>query len=700
MSNRYKGGVLSATPPTTSSSAAPGIWTLEQQMQATAGTGWPFGGPFTYIEDVFSTWLYTGNSSTQTITNGINLSANGGLVWSKDRADGSHWWIDTIRGRDSFLVSNNTNGQTTGFNGNIASFNSNGYSLTTGYPNTNTANYVSWTFREQAKFFDIVTYTGTGGARTINHNLGSAAGCIMIKCTSTTSNWMVWHTSISGQNNLYLNSTAGTSGVAADPISVNGWPSSPSTTTFNVDAGTDSCNTVGETYVAYLFATNAGGFGLTGNDNVITCGSYTGIAYPTSLDVNVGFEPQWVMIKNATTASGWTMWDVMRGMAVVPAINTAQAQLLEPNTAAVESIQPGIYPTATGFVVKNGLTAISGSGDTMIYIAIRRGPMKVPTVGTTVFSPIARTGTGAIAQITGVGFPPDLAINAARTRSASTNTQVTDRLRGTRVSVFTNRTDGDLTYTNAITAFGSDGETLGTDATQGAVNVSGSTYINWLFGRAPGFFDEVCYTGNGTAGLSVSHNLTVPPEMVIVKRRDSTGDWPVLMRNVDRLGSAGSSYRVNSTASWDPAGVYFSDSSGTFVPATDATSTVFKVSNATAVNASAGTYVAYLFATCAGVSKVGSYTGTGTTLQVNCGFTAGSRFVLIKRADASGDWYVWDSARGIVSGNDPYLLLNDTAAEVTGTDYVDTYNAGFELSSTAPAGLNANGGTYIFLAIA
>jgi len=117
-------------------------------------------------------------------------------------------------------------------------------------------------------------------------------------------------------------------------------------------------------------------------------------------------------------------------------------------------------------------------------------------------------------------------------------------------------------------------------------------------------------------------------------------------------------------------------------------------------NASGGTYVAYLFATAAGVSKVGSYTGTGTTLQINCGFTGGARFVMIKRTDSTGDWYVWDSARGIIAGNDPYLLFNSTAAEVTNTDYVDTYSLGFEISSTAPAAINANGGTFIFLAIA
>jgi hypothetical protein len=100
------------------------------------------------------------------------------------------------------------------------------------------------------------------------------------------------------------------------------------------------------------------------------------------------------------------------------------------------------------------------------------------------------------------------------------------------------------------------------------------------------------------------------------------------------------------------------------------------------------------------VSKVGSYTGNGTTQAIACGFTGGARFVLIKRTDSTGDWYVWDSARGIVAGNDPYLLLNSTAAEVTGTDYIDTSATGFEISSTAPAAINASGGTFVFLAIA
>ena len=117
-------------------------------------------------------------------------------------------------------------------------------------------------------------------------------------------------------------------------------------------------------------------------------------------------------------------------------------------------------------------------------------------------------------------------------------------------------------------------------------------------------------------------------------------------------------------------------------------------------NVSGATYVVYLFATVAGVSKVGSYTGTGSSINVDCGFSSTARFVLIKRTDSTGDWYVWDSARGIVAGNDPYVLANSSAAEVTGTDYIDPYSSGFNITAVAPASLNASGGTYIFLAIA
>ena len=127
---------------------------------------------------------------------------------------------------------------------------------------------------------------------------------------------------------------------------------------------------------------------------------------------------------------------------------------------------------------------------------------------------------------------------------------------------------------------------------------------------------------------------------------------------------------------------------------------MFTLGDDSNVNASSSTYMAYLFATVAGISKVGSYSGTGSDVNVDCGFSAGARFILIKRSDSTGDWYLYDSVRGIVAGNDPYLLLNSNAAQVTSTDYIDPLSSGFTVTSSAPAALNTSGGTYVFYAIA
>jgi hypothetical protein len=169
--------------------------------------------------------------------------------------------------------------------------------------------------------------------------------------------------------------------------------------------------------------------------------------------------------------------------------------------------------------------------------------------------------------------------------------------------------------------------------------------------------------------------------------------------------------RTNGSANWaiynaalgNSRVLNFDDQIGTsdvfFWNNTTPTSTVFSVGTAAITNQSANNFVAYLFASCPGVSKVGSFTGTGATQVINCGFTGGARFVLIKATSATGSWYVWDSARGIVAGNDPYLVLNGSAAEVTNTDWVDTAATGFELSNAGGNLANTNGVSYIFLAV-
>jgi hypothetical protein len=301
-----------------------------------------------------------------------------------------------------------------------------------------------------------------------------------------------------------------------------------------------------------------------------------------------------------------------------------------------------------------------------------------------VFAAVSRTGTDANAVVT-AGFPPDFSIT--KNRFSSVGNGVLDRLRGlNNVLTTTDVAPDDTVQTDIIRSWNMTGLTLGPDANTSVFNWSSNTYINYMFRRAAGYFDEACFSGSGS-NTTQAHNLTTVPELIFVKRRNASGAWQVYasaLANTEYLVLDSTAAKATGATRWN---------------STTPTSSVFSLGTDATVNASGGTYIAYLFATATGVSKVGSYTGTGTTLQIDCGFTAGARFVLIKRTDSTGDWYVWDTARGIIAGNDPYLLLNSGVAEVTSTDYIDTYSAGFEISSTAPAAINANGGSFIFLAI-
>ena len=130
------------------------------------------------------------------------------------------------------------------------------------------------------------------------------------------------------------------------------------------------------------------------------------------------------------------------------------------------------------------------------------------------------------------------------------------------------------------------------------------------------------------------------------------------------------------------------------------TSTNIYLSNSGSMNTSGNAQVAYLFASCPNVSKVGTYTGNGTTQTINCGFTGGARFVLIKCTSATGDWYVYDTARGMTTLTDPYLLINSSAAETATLGSVTTVSTGFALNAAILAAINTSSATYIFLAIA
>ena len=643
--------------------------TVRDLLMSAAGAS---SGPVTYVEDVFSTYLYTGTGATQSINNGIDFT-KGGMVWFKERSaiGFSNVLFDTVRGVGNFIFSNDTSGQLTNAT-TLTAFNLNGFSLGTdsnGWgTNYNGSTFASWTFRKQPKFFDVVAYTGTGSAHAISHSLGSTAGCIMVKRTDTNSSWAVYHKGANGgttPQNYYtvLNTTAAQTSSSA-------WWNNTAPTSSQFTVGTDATvNASGGTYIAYIFADQAGGFGATGTGSAIACGSYTGSGAAGNF-VSLGWEPQYVMVKETDTTGNWVVEDVMRGMA-----QKISNELFPNLTNAETALNPSIVPAATGFYLNTTNAALNTSAGTYIYIAIRR-PNKPPTVGTDVFIPVFGSDYSPMTT----GFPVDLTVDSY-VSGDSKNGGFLNRLVGASVYLSSSNTSAETTALNSNT------KNMFQSNTSVTPYFNGSNTITWNFRRAPTFFDEVCYKGTGSA-TTQNHNLTVAPEMMIVKERSAINNWWIY-----HSATGNTNYSVLNTTA-------IPVTSSTAWNNTTPTASVFSIGTGTPVNTSGATYVAYLFATCAGVSKVGTYTGNATGQSIACGFgSGGARFILIKRTDSTGDWYCFDSANGLTSSSSPYLTWDTTNAQTTGNNGVYASSGGFTLGATASLTTNIATATYIFLAI-
>ena len=622
------------------------------------GTGVALGGaagPKTYVDDVFSTFLHVGNNTARSINNGIDVSGEGGLVWLKCRTSGGtdYSLSDTARGNGQTLKSNSSNGQFL-VTDRISGFNSSGFTLGTGNPTNQSGRlYVSWTFRKQKGFFDVVTYTGNSTARTIAHNLGSVPGMIIIKRTDSAENWVVYHRSVGNGQRMYLNANGSSTATGS-------WNNTTPTATHFSLGTTGLVNYNNGTFVAYIFAHDEASFGTDGDESIVKCGTYAGNG--GTQNINLGFEPQWLLVKSSTAGYDWAILDNMRG------IRTGlDDQLLQPNGDNEEYTQSVLDLTSTGFITTSNAN-VNANGHTYVYMAIRR-PNKPPELATNVFA----MDVGSASSNTPTydsGFIVDFAFksNEFSTRLAG----------GKDLQTYNSNQEGN----NGNLAF---------DSNLGWGKAYGSNSLSYMFRRAPGFMDVVTYTGkSNTAGLNVNHNLGVVPELVFFKRRDGSKDW----FGYSSVTGTGKILYLNTSLA--------AVSNSSFI-ATTPTSTELTVNSYSDIFNQDSTYVAYLFATLPGISKVGSYTGTGNAINVPCGFTNGARFILIKRTDGSGnvgDWYYWDTYRGIGSGNDSYRRFNVDAGDVTNTDYVDPLTSGFTVTASAPAALNASGGTYLFLAIA
>ena len=313
------------------------------------------------------------------------------------------------------------------------------------------------------------------------------------------------------------------------------------------------------------------------------------------------------------------------------------------------------------------------------------------------------TGNASTNAITGVGFQPDLVW--CKDRSAGNNHILHDAVRGVNYQIYADLGNAQTNASGFLTAFGTDGFTLGSD---GAINASGNNYAswNWKAGNSAGStnndgtiattvsvnttagFSIVKWTGTGSAG-TLGHGLGAVPKTIWVKKTSQADDWFIWH---EALGAQGKMNFNNSSAVQNDTG-YWNN--------TLPTNQVFSVTSNGANNASGQTYIAYCFSEKKGYSKFGSYTGNGNAdgTFVYTGFKPA--FVMIKTNTDSGEWAMFDNKRNIGNETADVLRANSNSAESdsTGNNSIDILSNGFKVRGTG-GWVGTNGRGFIYMSFA
>ena len=315
-------------------------------------------------------------------------------------------------------------------------------------------------------------------------------------------------------------------------------------------------------------------------------------------------------------------------------------------------------------------------------------------------------GSGGQA-ITGVGFQPDW-VWIKRRNVDTAHHAIYDSVRGATKQLSSSQTNAETTQSEGLTAFGSDGFTVGN---LGRVNEAGGrNYASWnwkangsgssntdgsitstVSANTTSGFSIVSYTGNATSGATVGHGLGVTPDMLVVKNRDN-GSYAFTVYHKS-TGNSGAMFWTTTDAfgDYNGAGYLRNPNSSTFE--------TYFTGNGNAINASGDKYIAYCFAEKKGFSKFGSYTGNGST---DGSFTyLGFRpaFIIVKRADSAGSWRMWDSKRNTFNLTNKNLRPNTSDAEATSGNEIDILSNGFKARATN-GDSNGSGGSYIYMAFA
>jgi hypothetical protein len=264
-----------------------------------------------------------------------------------------------------------------------------------------------------------------------------------------------------------------------------------------------------------------------------------------------------------------------------------------------------------------------------------------------------------------------------------------DTLRGvntTKNELRPNTNDAAFNNTTGVTAFGADGYTLGANLTY---NDTGEDFINFVFNMLPKYgMDIQEYTGSGVSGLTITHDLGAPPELIIIKSLTTNTSWMVGHKDMD----AANPWAYYMSLDSDIAKV--SGGFGAYTPA----ATYFQVGSNASLNTLSTLYIAYLFRSIPGFLKVGYYIGNGSTngTRVYTGFRP--RFILVKHTGGSANWTVFDSERSPYNAIERSLYANQNYAELDGTFSVDFLSNGFKWRASNST-VNSSGYRFIYLAI-
>ena len=407
-------------------------------------------------------------------------------------------------------------------------------------------------------------------------------------------------------------------------------------------------------------------------EGIVKCGSYVGNGSTDGPKVFVGHEPQWLMIKRIDTTENWDVYDSMRGI-----VTGGNDQTLRPDSSASEYGYDRLSLTPTGFQAMNDNNYTNADGGKYIYLSIRRpdgyvGKQYGAGEGTSVFAMDVGNTDANIPNFDST-FPVDFAL--IRAFASSSDWRTGSRLIGTKYlktnDTSTETNNNDHTWDSNVGIY----KNFFSDAMQA-----------WMWKRHAGF-DVVTWAGTNTSVVR-NHSLGKTPEMIIFKCRSSTRNWRVYHKGLNG-GTNPEDYALslNSNAA--------EVSNTNYMTSTAPTSTIFVAGNDDDTNGSGKTYIAMLFASVDGISKVGYYTGTGSNTSITTGFQP--RFLIIKNIDATKDWYVLDTTRGWASGNDPYLQLNEDAAQLTDFDFGAPTTTGFTLQGGGAAH-NQTNVNYIYYA--